>query len=94
MDGTLDFIPLPHDSLDMLITSNAIGWNLDEELREIERVVKAGGHAIHLLHAEPKQENPHHEILTSAPWFYEDIQKVSASSLKIIYHKIVDITAT
>ncbi|RLD70937.1 MAG: hypothetical protein DRI98_06640, partial [Bacteroidetes bacterium] len=43
MDGTLDSIPLPDCLLDVLITSNAIGWNLLEELKEIERVVKPGG---------------------------------------------------
>ena len=94
MDGTLDSIPLPDDSLDVLITSNAIGWNLNGELNEIERVVKPGGYTIHLLHSEPHQENPFHEVLTSAPWSYEDIQKRSESSLKIIYYKTVDITAT
>jgi SAM-dependent methyltransferase len=93
MDGTLDYIPLPDDALDVLITSNAIGWSLSEELREIERVVRPGGHVIHLLHSEPKQENPHHEALTSVPWSYEDIQKPSETSLKLIYHKTVDITS-
>jgi ubiquinone/menaquinone biosynthesis C-methylase UbiE len=94
MDGTLDSIPLPADSLDLLITSNAIGWNLSEELKEIERVVKHGGSAIHLLYTEPQQENPYHEVLTSAPWFYGDIQKLSESTLKIIYHKTMDTSAT
>jgi len=89
MDGTLDLIPLPDDSLDLLITSNAIGWNLGGELKEIERVVKAGGQAIHLIHAETQQENHCHGILTSAPWFYGHIQKQSASTLKAIYYKTV-----
>jgi ubiquinone/menaquinone biosynthesis C-methylase UbiE len=94
MDGTLDSIPLPADSLDVLITSNAIGWNLSEELKEIERVIKPGGSAIHLLYTEQQQENPYHEVLTSAPWFYGDIQKGSESTLKIIYHKTIDISVT
>ncbi|MDF1573936.1 MAG: class I SAM-dependent methyltransferase [Bacteroidales bacterium] len=67
MDGTLDSIPLPENSLDMLITSNAIGWKLDEELLEIERVVRPGGHAIHLLQSNEQAENPHHGTLTSPP---------------------------
>jgi precorrin-6B methylase 2 len=87
MDGTLDSIPLPADSLDVLITSNAIGWNLGEELKEIERVVKPGGHAIHVLQSDPQQENPYHKALTAAPWRYADIQEVSGSTLRIIYHK-------
>ncbi len=45
MDGTLDSIPLPDRTLDVLITSNAIGWNLQEELQEIERVIKPGASA-------------------------------------------------
>jgi ubiquinone/menaquinone biosynthesis C-methylase UbiE len=94
MDGTLDFIPLPADSLDILITSNAIGWKLNEELKEIERVVKPGGSVIHLLYTEAQQENPYHEVLRSNPWFYEDIQKLSGSTLKIIYHKTFDISAS
>jgi SAM-dependent methyltransferase len=94
IDGTLDSIALPADSLDVLITSNAIGWKLDQELKEIERVVKPGGSVIHLLHTEAQQENPYHQVLKSAPWFYKDIQKLSGSTLKIIYHKTLDISAT
>jgi 2-polyprenyl-3-methyl-5-hydroxy-6-metoxy-1,4-benzoquinol methylase len=67
MDGTLDSIPLPDHSLDVLITSNAIGWKLEEELKEIERVVKAGGHAIHLLQSTDHLANPYHETLISPP---------------------------
>jgi SAM-dependent methyltransferase len=48
LDGTLDAIPLPPDSADVLLTCRAIGWRLEEELVEIERVVKAGGVALHL----------------------------------------------
>ncbi len=70
MDGTLDSIPLPGRFLDIIITSNAIGWNLLEELKEIERVVKPGGHAIHLLQSNEKLASPFHETLTSPPWNY------------------------
>lgn len=90
MDGTLDSIPLPDDSLDVLITSNAIGWDLKGELKEIERVVKPGGKVIHLLYLEAQQENPHHDNLTSAPWHYRYTSNLSESTLKIIYHKSWD----
>lgn len=48
-DGFLHSIPLADNSLDILFTSNAIGWNIDQELEEIERVVKPGGQSIHLI---------------------------------------------
>jgi precorrin-6B methylase 2 len=85
MDGTLDSIPLPDHSLDVLITSNAIGWNLMEELHEIKRVVKPGGHAIHLLQAEEKVENPFHEILTSSPWNYTCLGATDGNRMKLRY---------
>lgn len=49
LDGFLHAIPLPDGSADMLVTRQAIGWKLDEELLEIERVVKPGGTALHLF---------------------------------------------
>lgn len=87
MDGTLDSIPLPNHSLDVLLTSNAIGWNLPQELKEIERVVKPGGHAFHLLWAKELLENPFHETLTSAPWNYSCIQNESQDEIKINYSR-------
>jgi len=87
MDGTLDSIPLPGDSLDMLITSNAIGWNLEKELFEIERVVKPGGSVIHLLYSDPQQEHLYHQTLTSAPWNYECNRKMTDHRMKTKYHK-------
>ncbi|MCW8801859.1 MAG: class I SAM-dependent methyltransferase [Candidatus Bathyarchaeota archaeon] len=43
LDGILESIQLPDNSLDMLFTSNSIGWNIEKELQEIERVVKRNG---------------------------------------------------
>jgi hypothetical protein len=48
IDGFLHAIPLPPGSLDVLFTCRAIGWQLPAELREVERVVKPGGVAVHL----------------------------------------------
>jgi SAM-dependent methyltransferase len=48
LDGTLDAVPLPAGSADLLVTCRAIGWHLDDELVEIERVVAPGGAAVHL----------------------------------------------
>ncbi len=91
MDGTLDFLPLPEDSLDVLVTSNAIGWNLEKELHEIERVVKPGGSVIHLLHSDPRQEHPYHETLISAPWDYQCIREMIDQRMKIKYHKTLPV---
>jgi len=43
IDGSLGKIPFMNDFADILITSNAIGWNLEAELHEIERILKPGG---------------------------------------------------
>jgi SAM-dependent methyltransferase len=87
MDGTLDSIPCPDQFLDVLLTSNAIGWNLSEELPEIERVLKPGGYAIHLLQAEEKVENPFHDILTSSPWNYSWLLDKDPERIKRRYYK-------
>jgi methylase of polypeptide subunit release factors len=49
IDGLLSAIPLPDDSADALITQRAIGWDFEAELDEIERIVRSGGVALHLL---------------------------------------------
>jgi len=89
MDGMLDSIPLPGHSLDVLITSNAIGWNLNDELKEIERVIKPGGHAIHLLMSDKQQENPFHEILVSSSWNYSFFQEEDEEKMKLRYIKTI-----
>lgn len=87
MDGTLDSLPLPDQILDVLITSNAIGWNLMEELKELERVVKPGGYAVHLLRSDEKQENPFHDILVSSSWNYTCLQSDVEKGMQIRYIK-------
>ena len=90
MDGTLDSIPLPGRFLDILITSNAIGWNLLEELKEIERVIKHGGHAIHLLQSNEKLASPFHETLTSPPWNYSCLQEGDEKKMKLRYFSLIN----
>lgn len=87
-DGFLDSIPFPDNSIDVLMTSNAIGWNLENELKEIERVLKPEGLAIHLLQAsDTYAENSLGEILISPEWKYKCTKYPTATGLKLKYSK-------
>ncbi len=48
-----------------MITSHALGWHLEEEFAEFERVVKEGGYIIHCPGPADKASE-----LTSPPWNY------------------------
>ncbi|MCP3974534.1 MAG: class I SAM-dependent methyltransferase [bacterium] len=65
LDGFLHSIPLPADQADVLLTCQAIGWHLPEELQEIDRVVRRGGMTMHLFGAPGATEpdNPLHQPL-------------------------------
>ncbi len=90
IDGFLDRIPLPDNSIDILFTSNALGWDLENELVEIERVVKPGGQAIHLMRAnDQKTENPFNDRLVSVDWNYDRFQYRETDGLKLKYSKII-----
>ncbi len=89
IDGFLDLIPLPDNSIDVLFTSNAIGWNLNEELKEIDRVVKPNGQAIHLMRSIGNEsENPFHDTLISAKWNYRFYKYTDKEGLRIKYVKV------
>ncbi|MCD4789016.1 MAG: class I SAM-dependent methyltransferase [Bacteroidales bacterium] len=90
IDGFLDSIPLPDNSADVLMTSNAIGWNLEDELIEIERVLKPGAIAIHLIrNSDPNTENPFHDILISPAWKYVCTKFQDTGRLKLKYSKTI-----
>ena len=90
IDGFLDSIPFPDNTFDMLFTSNAIGWNLKNELKEIERVVKIKGQAIHILRInENIVENPVHEKLVSSEWNYLFSKAQSGNGMKLKYFKTI-----
>ena len=90
VDGFLESIPLPENTFDILFTSNAIGWNIEEELQEIERVVKPGGQAIHIMRVnENVAENPVHEILISGEWNYKFSKTTAKNGLKLKYFKTI-----
>ncbi len=60
---------------DVVITSHSIGWNLEGELAEFERIAASGGYIIHCPGASEnpynKGEEERHEPLTSSEWSYE-----------------------
>ena len=71
-DGFLHDIPLPNNTADVLITSHALGWHLERELKEFERVVKRGGYIIHCPGtAELPNEEAQHYRLVSPDWSYD-----------------------
>lgn len=90
IDGFLDSIPLPKNSFDILFTSNAIGWNLEKELQEIERVVKPNGLAIHIMRVSDNEtENPFHQRLISSDWNYDFYKYQDSAGLKLKYIKTI-----
>ena len=90
VDGFLESIPFPGNSFDILFTSNAIGWNIEKELQEIERVVKFNGKAIHIMRVNEKvAENPVHEMLISGEWNYKFSTTQNVNGLKLKYFKTI-----
>ena len=88
VDGFLDSIPLPDNSADVLMTSQAIGWNLEDELKEIERVLKPNGCAIHLFkNADAEAGSKIHDFLTSSEWKYECTKYQDSTGWKLKYYK-------
>ncbi len=65
LDGLLSAIPLPARTADVLLTCQAIGWDLAPELAEVERVMKEGGTAMHIIGGPgvTQSDNPLHEPL-------------------------------
>ena len=87
LDGFLNAIPLPPASADVLLTRQAIGWKLDEELREIERVLKPAGIALHLVgtpHPAPPDDELHHQLMSNG---YQHGTYHEESTIKCRYWK-------
>ena len=90
MDGFLHQLPFTDNSIDILISSNAIGWHLEQELAEIERVLKPNGKAIHLFLAyNLETELHHHDTLVSTNWNYSQTKFEDYKGLKLKYSKEV-----
>ncbi len=91
VDGFLDSIPFPENSVDVLMTSNAIGWNIESELKEIERVLKPNGMAIHLLQSsDSNTDNTLHDFLISPEWKYKCIKHHKRNGFKLKYIKTIE----
>lgn len=89
VDGFLHAIPLPCGFAEVLITSHALGWQLEKELPELERVVKRGGWVIHCPGAADGAEEDIHQTLVSARWGYAWARYEEADGLKRKYWKQV-----
>jgi SAM-dependent methyltransferase len=88
LDGFLDAIPLPDGSADVLITSHALGWRLESELREFERVVRPGGTIVHCPGtADIEGEEQQHVRLISPDWRYHWARYEEADGTKRKYWK-------
>ena len=63
---------LPDNYADVLITSHALGWKLEDELWEFERVVKKGGFIIHCPGTADEDGDEYvHYRLISPDWQYD-----------------------
>ena len=87
IDGFLHAIPLPDGFADVLITMRAIGWQLEDELKEIERVVKKGGYVVHLGASSEDGNTSLHNSLTSSKWSYRCIKYKDKDGSKVGYIK-------
>ena len=65
VDGFNDAIPLPDSFADVVLTSHALGWRLEAELCEFQRVVKPGGCVMHCpgTAAIPREELQHRRLV-------------------------------
>lgn len=90
IDGFLDAIPLPDDFADVLITSNAISWQLEDELLEVERVVKPHGQVVHLTgYTQEIEDDPIFAVMTSPNWLYQCANYGDREVQKKMYFKRV-----
>ena len=90
IDGFDHAIPLPDGFADVLITSHALGWRLEAELREFERVVRPGGSIVHCPGtSEASPEEATHATLVSPRWGYACARYREADGWKRKYWKQV-----
>lgn len=86
-DGFVHALPFPDSFADVVITSHALGWKLQRELKEFERVVKKPGVIIHCPGTAVGSEDDTHGVLTKAPWSYKFSEYDEADGRKRKYWK-------
>lgn len=90
VDGFGHSIPFPNRFADVLITSHALGWHLDKELAEFERVIRPGGFIIHCPGTgDWEGDRKQHERLIGPSWSYEFARYREADGPKRKYWKQV-----
>jgi ubiquinone/menaquinone biosynthesis C-methylase UbiE len=90
VDGFLQAIPFPDQFADVIITSHALGWRLEDELKELERVVKKGGFIIHCPGTDfSEREEEQHRHLISPGYGYKFSKYREADGWKRKYWKQV-----
>ncbi|MBN2238300.1 MAG: class I SAM-dependent methyltransferase [Dehalococcoidales bacterium] len=89
VDGFLHAIPFPDGFADVLLTSHALGWDLENELKEFERVTRQGGWIIHCPGTEENsQKNEYgHSRLISDDWNYQFSRYRESDGMKRKYWK-------
>jgi ubiquinone/menaquinone biosynthesis C-methylase UbiE len=92
LDGFLHAIPLPDNFADIFITSHALGWKLEDELPEFERVVKPGGYIIHCpgTALSAGDDDATHLALISPQWAYAVAEYQQPDGPKRKYWKQVE----
>ena len=93
LDGLLSAIPLPAKTADVLLTCQAIGWDLAPELAEVERVVKEGGTALHMFGGPgvTQSDNPLHDPLLAHGYRSDIFEKGEVRMIR--YWKQIGISA-
>lgn len=87
VDGFLQALPFPSRFADVIITSHAVGWHIQTELVELERVVKRPGAIIHCPGTMVGKEEENHRVLIEPPWSHEFAQYQETDGLKRRYWK-------
>jgi ubiquinone/menaquinone biosynthesis C-methylase UbiE len=92
LEGFQHSIPLPSEFADVLLTSHALGWHLEEELQEFERVTQKGGYIIHCpgTAEESRNDEMKHQRLISEDWQYKFSRYMEADGWKRKYWKQVE----
>lgn len=91
LDGFCHDISLPNGIADVVMTSHALGWRLEDELAEFERVAMPGGYVVHCPGTAEtpgnSSETQHHERLVSPHWGYRHARYRESDGWKRKYWK-------